>query len=292
MYKCLKCNKEFKYESEYTRHKNKKRECLTKTKYKCNYCNIDFKYSSKLAEHEKTKKHIINSIHINGDHNHVENHIGDINNIINLTLQTKSFDNTDLTYLKRWIVNDIGDNLYLKIMKKTYLEDKDKVLLLFRGVVDILEHLHFNLNNENNHNLKILLMFPGFKKPLYEYLILEIDPETNNITWNSLNYKDFVNVLFKYLENINEMVNNKNFKDYLDYLKSQLVDDEDNSLKIKPYIEEQLNDLYTNFNKQQKKTPREIKLTIEEKIKEYRDYRSGETRLHNGFNPQIINSQI
>ena len=57
-------------------------------------------------------------------------------------------------------------------MKKDFLCPQEKIKLLFRGTSEILEHLHFNLNNDDNHNLKILLMFPGFKKPIYEYLIL------------------------------------------------------------------------------------------------------------------------
>lgn len=35
MYECLKCNKKFKYDSEYNRHKNKKIPC-DKKKMNCN----------------------------------------------------------------------------------------------------------------------------------------------------------------------------------------------------------------------------------------------------------------
>ena len=57
MYKCIKCNKEFKYESDYIRHKNRKTSCNEiKNNYECSLCSIKFKYKSKFTEHEKTKK--------------------------------------------------------------------------------------------------------------------------------------------------------------------------------------------------------------------------------------------
>jgi DNA-directed RNA polymerase subunit RPC12/RpoP len=194
MYKCLKCKKEFKFDSELNRHKNRKTQCNKLNNYNCNICKKEFKYESKLNEHGKTKKHKSNlQIHINGNQNNVNAHIGDninnIQNIINLTLQTKPFNETDLGYLRKWIIEDIGNDLYIKTMDKDYLSIQDKVKSLFRGTIEILEHLHFNLNNEDNHNCKILLMFPGFKRPIYEYLILEIETSTNNISWKSLSYK-------------------------------------------------------------------------------------------------------
>ena len=57
MYKCFKCNKEFNYESDFIRHKNRKTDCNKNNSYDCNICNKNFKYESKLHEHEKTKKH-------------------------------------------------------------------------------------------------------------------------------------------------------------------------------------------------------------------------------------------
>jgi hypothetical protein len=294
MYKCLKCNKEFQYESEFIRHKNRKKDCNIKKNYNCNICKKKFKYESKLQEHEKTKKHKMNlQVHINGNQNNVNTHIGDnIQNIINLTLQTKSFTDTDLSYLRKWIIDDIGNDLYIKTMNKEYLTIQDKVKSLFRGALEILEHLHFNLNNEDNHNCKILLMFPGFKKPIYEYLILEIETKTNKISWNSLSYDDFIKELFNHLTRMNETIQNENFEKYIYYLKKYLIYDDEISLELKSHIENKLSNLYINFNDKQKKEKREIKVNLEEKIKEYKIYRNNECRLHNGYNPKIINSQI
>jgi hypothetical protein len=295
-YKCIKCDKIFNSPSKLERHKNNKIPCnKVKEELFCECCNIKFTRPSHKTIHEKTKKHITNynQSNINGDN---INQIGNNNsinfqNIINLTLQTKPFSETDTQYLRKWIIDDIGNDLYIKTMDRNYCT-VEKIKSLFRGTVEILEHLHFNLNNEDNHNLKILLMFPGFKKPLYEYLILEIEPDTNKITWNSLTYDKFIIELFNHLSRMNDNVNNENFEKYIYFLKKYLIHDEEVKEEIKPYIENTLNDLYINFNTKQKKDIRPVKITLEEKIKEYVDYRNQETRLHNGFNPNIINSQI
>jgi hypothetical protein len=296
-YKCIKCNKEFKYESKLNEHKNRKVPCdKIKEELKCTLCNVNFTRPAEQKRHEKTQKHIKNyNIYING--NQSVNQIGNNNsvnfqNIINLTLQTKSFTDTDLSYLRKWIIDDVGNDLYIKTMNRDFLCPQEKIKSLFRGTLEILEHLHFNLNNEDNHNLKILLMFPGFKKPIYEYLILEIEQETNKITWNSLTYEDFIKELLNHLTRMNEQIQNENFEKYIYYLKKYLIHDEEISVEMKPFIETKLNDLYINFNTKQKKEKRTVKITLQEKIKEYQDYRSLETRLHNGYNPDIINSQI
>ena len=295
MYKCFKCNKEFKYESKLNEHKNRKIPCDSpKKEYKCKICNVNFKCPYDQNKHEQTKKHKSNlQVHINGNQNNVNAHIGDnINNIINLTLQTKSFTDTDMSYLRKWIVDDVGNDLYIKTMKREYLCPQEKIRSLFRGTLEILENLHFNLNNEDNHNCKILLMFPGFKKPVYEYLILEIEPITNKITWNSLSYDNFIKELLEHLTRMNDTIKNENFEKYIYYLKKYLINDEEISKELKPYIESKLNDLYINFNIKQKKEPRTVKITLEEKIEEYKSYRNTECRLHNGYNPDIINSSV
>jgi hypothetical protein len=295
MWKCQKCHKEFKYESKLKEHKNRKISCDSpKKEYNCNICNVSFVRPAEQKRHEKTKKHITN-IHIIGNQN--VNQVGDhnsvnFNNIINLTLQTKPFNDTDFTYLRKWIIDDVGDDLYVKVMKKEFLCPQEKIRSLFRGTLELLENLHFNLTNEDNHNLKILLMFPGFKKPIYEYLILEIDQSTNKISWNTLTYEEFIKELFNHLTRMNETIKNENFEKYVYYLKKYLIHDEEISIEMKPFIESKLNDLYVNFNTKQKKEQRVVKLTIEEKIAEYKKYRNEETRLHNGYNPEIINSNI
>ena len=294
MYKCVKCNKEFKYESDYNRHKNRKTSCNEiKNIYDCKICKLKFKYKSKYAEHEKTNKHIQNynkyiQNNVNGD-----NIAGDkINNIINLTLNVNSFRKTDSSYIRKTIVNDIGEYLYLEVMNKKYLSEIDKVKLLFDSVIEILEKLHFNLDIEENHNLKILLIFPGIKKKVYEYLILEINPETKEVIWNSLDYDEFMSQLFDHLYNLNNKIQNDNYDKFLSLLKRYIIRNEDTYDELKPVIEDKLNNMYINFNKKQKKEDREVKEDFNEKLNEYINYRSQECKLNNGFKPEIINSQV
>ena len=66
MYKCLICNKEFKYESEFIRHKDRKISCnAPKKQYKCEICKVEFKCPFDKNKHEKTNKHIQNYNKIN-----------------------------------------------------------------------------------------------------------------------------------------------------------------------------------------------------------------------------------
>ena len=290
MYKCLKCNKEFNYESELIRHKNRKIACnAPKRDFNCKICNSNFKYESDYLRHEKTKKHITNYNKCNIQNNiHGDN----IQNIINLTLSVKTFKETDLSYLRNWIVNDVGNDLYIKIMAKPYLCIQDKVKSLFRGTLEILDFLHFNLTNDDNHNCKILLMFPGIKKQVYEYLILDIDTVTKKLLWNSLKYEDFITEILNHLTRINNITKNENFANYIKYLNTYMIEDKEISLELKPYIEKELGELYIKFNMGQKKEPRPIKALFEEKLKEYIEYRNDECKLNNGYIPNIENSNI
>jgi DNA repair exonuclease SbcCD ATPase subunit len=61
MLKCLRCNKEFKYQSDLNKHQNRKTPCdKDKTDLKCELCHVNFKWPAEQARHEKTDKHINN----------------------------------------------------------------------------------------------------------------------------------------------------------------------------------------------------------------------------------------
>ena len=259
-----------------------------KNNYECSLCSIKFKYKSKFIEHEKTKKHLLNiqNSNINNSFNH------SFNNIINLTLNVNSFKKTDTSNIRKNIIEDIGEYIYLEVINKKYLSEIDKVKKLFDYVIEILEKLHFNLDIEENHNLKILLMFPGIKKKVYEYLILEINPETKDIIWNALNYKELMKQLFEHLYNLNNKIKNDNYDKFISLLKRYILTNEETYEELKPFIEEKLNNMYINFNKKQKKEDREVKEEFNEKLHEYITYRTQECKLNNGFNPDIINSQV
>lgn len=297
MYKCLKCNKEFKFESELNRHKNRKIPCnKEKIKHNCKICNSNFKYESDYIRHEKTKKHQLNvQLHINGNQNQSNingDNIQNFNNIIQLTLNVNSFKNTDKSHIRNALIQEVGDFIYIETIEKKYLADTDKVKILFDSVIKILESLHFNLNVEENHNFKILLIFPGIKKMVYEYLILEINGETQNIVWNSLSYEDIIEKIFYHLYTLNNKYQNDNYDRFILYLERYLINNKETAEELKPYIQKKLSEMYIDFNKKQQKEPRDIKEDIEEKIKEYITYRKQECKLTNGFNPDVINSEV
>jgi hypothetical protein len=294
MFKCIKCNKEFEFESEYNRHKNRKTPCdLPKEELECKSCNLKFTRLFNKKKHEKTNKHIQNynkyiQTNVNGD-----NIAGDkINNIINLTLNVNSFRKTDTSYIRKNIIEDIGEYMFLKIINTKHMAEIDKVKKLFDHVIEILEKLHFNLDIEENHNLKILLMFPGIKKKINEYLILEINPETKEIVWNSVNYNELMKQIFHHLYNLNNKIQNENYDKFLLFLERYIVKDEDTKIELKECIENKLSEMYINFNENQKKSKREIKENLNEKISEYKNYRTKECKLNNGYDPEIINSQV
>lgn len=301
-YKCLKCNKEFTYQSKLNEHSKRKIPCDSPKKhYKCEICNVKFITPAEQKRHEKTKKHIYN-VSINGDNN--INVIGNnnLNKIINLTLNTNTFANSNVglvANLSIEIVYGIFDN----IINNKYSDVLNNTIILFNdAVIPILDTLHFNISNSENHNLKILLMFPKIDKMIYEYLILEINKETNELVWNSIDYFQLLEEIINLLHNINsknmerhnnnKTEKNKKFEEFIEYLKLNLLTNDENKLLLKPKIESVLNDLYIQFNKNQNKPDREIKLNILEKINEYKNYRNNECRLSNGHTPQIINSQI
>jgi DNA-directed RNA polymerase subunit RPC12/RpoP len=301
-YKCNKCNKSFESPSKLKRHQNRKIPCDSpKKEYKCDICKVRFISPAQQKIHENTKKHITNyNIHINGNNNIVGDN--NIQNIINLTLNTRTFSNSNVglvSNLSIELVYGIFDN----IINNKHISNSIKVLNLFKeAVIFILDTLHFNILNTENHNLKILLMFPKIEKLVYEYLILEINQESNDLVWNSISYDQLLDEIFNLLKNINaknitqhrDEIREQNitFDKFINFLKLHLLLNEETKNELKPEIEMLLGSLYIQFNKNQKKENREIKINILDKINEYKNYRNNECRLSNGFTPNIINSSI
>jgi DNA-directed RNA polymerase subunit RPC12/RpoP len=78
MYKCIKCNKEFKYESKLLEHNKRKNPCnANKKNLECKYCNVTFNCQYDKNKHEKTNKLI------NNCNNNSKNKVMDIENIVN-----------------------------------------------------------------------------------------------------------------------------------------------------------------------------------------------------------------
>jgi len=304
MYICNKCNKSFPTPSKLNIHNNRKTPCnIPKQILECKCCNIKFKCSYDQTRHEKTKKHKFNIE--NNTFNAESIHIGDninIQNIINLTLNTNTFSNSNVEVVANQSI-ELVYGIFDDIINNKNIRDYNRTLQLFQeAVIFILDTLHFNISKYENHNLKILLMFPKIDNLIYEYLILEINKDTNELVWNSINYKQLIEEILNLLTNINNkhIEKHKNIKSekniifdrFINFLKINLIEDTHNQDLLKPEIEKMLSNLYIKFNKNQKKQERKVEINILDKIQEYRNYRNNECILSNGYIPNIINSQI
>lgn len=290
MHKCIKCNKEFPTPSKLQNHINRKNPCnKIKNNLQCNLCNVNFKCDTEKIRHEKTKKHITN---YNIYNSNVQIGNNNLQNIVNLTLHVNSFKDTDMSYVGIGLIRDIGNYIYVEILENNNLNIIEKVALMFDEVIRILKKLHFNIGAEENHNLKILLVFPGLKKKTHEYLILEINKDTKHITWKSINYKTLLINILEHLLILNNHCKNQNYIKFINYLKIHLIDKDEFAKELQPIIDHKLSQMYIDFNKEQNKLERDIKETFNEKLQEYINYRNNECRLENGFNPKIINSYI
>ncbi len=297
-YNCTKCNKVFNSFSKLERHKNNKTPCdviKVKEELKCELCNVKFTRPSHQKIHEQTQKHITN-VQIHGNYSNNGSIVGGCNNtinqhLINLTLNMRSFKDTDISYIGYGLLRDIG-LIYQDIKNKVGMSEVDKISEMFNEVIVILKKLHFNIAIEENHNLKILLIFPGIKKLAHEYLILEINKETNYINWRSLDYIELLSNIFEHLLTLNEKSRSENYIEFVNYLKEKILEDAELHLELKPIIDKKLSDMYINFNKEQNKPEREVKDTIDDKYKEFKNYRQQETRLSNGLNPEIIDTSL
>jgi len=127
---------------------------------------------------------------------------------------------------------------------------------------------------------------------IYYYLILEINKETKYITWKSVDYTVLLINILDHLLILNNHGKNENYIQFVNYLKKNIIEDEEHSKELQPIINDKLSKMYINFNKEQKKPDRDIEETFNEKLEEYLTYRSKECRLINGFNPTIENSQF
>jgi hypothetical protein len=304
MYICNKCHKSFPTPSKLNIHNNRKTPCnISKQTLECKCCNIKFKCSYDQTRHEKTKKHKFNIE--NNTFNAESIHIGDninIQNIINLTLNTNTFSNSNVELVANQSI-ELVYGIFDDIINNKNIMDCNRTLQLFKeAVIFILDTLHFNISKYENQNLKILLMFPKIDNLIYEYLILEINKNTNELVWNSINYKQLIEEILNLLTNINNkhIEKHKNIKSdknimfdkFINFLKINLIEDTNNKDLLKPEIEKMLSELYIKFNKNQKKQDRTVEINILDKIQEYRNYRNQECILSNGYTPSIINSQI
>lgn len=273
---CEKCNKEFKSKYNLNVHLNKKIPCnKIKEKIKCTICNIEFERKNHKEKHEKTEKHLKNIT--------INNNNINFNNIVNLTLSTNPFKHTNLDCIDY----EMLENIYNKYINSLEKDDRYKFMVNFRSIIYLLEKIHFDLRNSANQNLRILLLFPNLEKKIIEYLILEINTETKAVTWQRLDYEEFLDKLIELLEKLNEKFEVPNFIQYIDHMKLILYKPNN-----KQNIEHMLTNMYKSYNYDQEKEKRNVSDTLNENINLYKKYRDNELKLSNGYIPDVINSLI
>lgn len=298
MFKCKLCKKDFESKYKLTRHENRKTPCVKEEKkLNCKICNVKFRYNIEKTRHEKTTKHIKN-LTIHGNNNNINIQNGDhntINNIMNLTLNMTPFSNSRLDFI------DAGFIGYLDyIYKFSCIEDKEYGImsaldLTIEAMIDLLEKVNFNLSFSENHNCKILLVIPNTNKNLYEYLILEINPNNKLYQWKNVNYNEFLEEIYKMMVRISEedkikfTIENIKFKKYIDFINKNLLLNEKNKERFKNKIQNKLHQIY---DKIKDKRINNTKLNLTERIDEYKNFRKEECRLNNGYEPDIVNSII
>lgn len=279
-YLCNMCNKQFITPSKLKLHLNRKNPCVKlENDLECTHCDVKFKCNAEKVRHEKTNKHISNiTINVNGDFHNGDN----FNNIVNLTLVTNPFEFTNLTCIDSRMVSNLHQD-YEKTLNRC---ENDKFVLNFRSIIYLLGKIHFDIRDNGNQNLKILLMFPNLEKKVIEYMILEINPHTKAITWNRIEYGELLDKLIGILEQIHDMHNIEEFVEYIDYMKSVIYLDCN-----KKNIETMLTELYKKYNKEQHKV-RETDEDLIKNINLYKNYRDQELKLPNGYLPPTINVLI
>ncbi len=282
---CNKCNHEFLTKSNLNRHLKKKNTCIKENdSLLCEFCNLTFTQMSSKTRHEKSNKHKLqvnfnSNNNINGNYNQVGNN--NLMNIVHLTINTNPFKDTNLNCID----SSILENIVFKFIDN---QKENKVFVHnFMHLVKLLEKIHFDLRNETNQNLRILLMFPNLSKKIVEYLILEINPETKEIMWYRLEYEEFLDKLIILMEELNNKLNVDKFIDYINYMKIELYKKENKNI-----IEAKLIQLYKNYSIDNSIPRNQKKGELIENINEYKKYRENECKLKNGFSPKIINSLI
>ena len=201
MFKCIKCNKEFKYESKLLEHNKRKSPCdFNKNDLECKYCKIKFTCLYNQKMHEKTNKHI------NNCNNNSKNKVMDIENIVNKY-------ESEIQYYKNNI-KELGQvNLILKneneLLKKNNLK---------------LEIVNNNLKNNNKiHHSKeyiyIIHCIQHIDKGIYKI------GRTKNITNRLKQYPKGSELLFTIMVDnsrkietdiLNYLKNNENYIQYTD----------------------------------------------------------------------------
>jgi len=214
MYKCLKCNKEFNYESEFIRHKNRKKDCNKQNNYNCNICKKEFNYESKLQEHKKTKKHIKNisnikienisnlkSINYGEKYNELKNQNDELKNQNNELLEKFNL----LEKLSNKESNNI-EYIYI-IHERTFVKTNSNIYKIGKT-----KNIKNRLNGYSKGS-KLLFTIPCINSTIMEKIILKhLKENSSYIQAKEYGNEYFICDLNNLMNDIYKIVKNKNLE--------------------------------------------------------------------------------
>lgn len=299
MFTCNICNKELKSKNNLNKHK-----LIHNKKIRCEVCNIDFRDNFNKTKHENTVKHKTNIQTQNNYHNTGD--VNYINNIINLTLNVHPFNKTNFNLIKKHDIemllldtDNIINNLHhistfdnndneIKIIKP----DENDFKILIKLLLQIFKLTNFNINIEENQNCKILLFIETQSSKYLEYLLLNLNIQTNELNWDKLEYTQFIKEFVNLMKLFNNNIKLDNLTKILNIIDKYFINDEQLIFLLKKDIENELFSIYNKFIEEKETKNLLNNPKLKDRIEEYRKYRAEQCTLPNGYLPPIRGSLI
>jgi DNA-directed RNA polymerase subunit RPC12/RpoP len=141
-YKCTKCGKEFQKKWDYEQHCDRKYSCDKEDIIKCEKCGKSFSHSSSMYRHTKgcDGKNIVNIEQQNIEQHNTNVVEGDFN--VDGDVKVVKFGEENLSY--------ISDDTFKKIIGRG-----------FKSLEEFMNHVHFNKDHPENHNIYVASMKDG-----------------------------------------------------------------------------------------------------------------------------------
>ena len=237
MYKCIKCNKEFKYESEFNRHINRKTNCnINNINLECIICKVKLTRAYDKLRHEKTKKHIYNinknnnkDIEINNETNILNEKINNLENDNNLLKNDNNLLKNDNNLLKKEIIKLKNENKSL-IESNQLLRNNQKIHIAkeYIYIIHCAQHINENIYKigRTKNIINRFKQYPNGSELLFTITCNNSKLiENNNKDIEINNETNILNEKINNLENDNNLLKNDNnlLKNDNNLLKKEII---------------------------------------------------------------------